>query len=104
MSVGVRDVGEDVDEDLPAARPELLQADAPEHGMQPRADRLGIANRPDAAHGEEARVLDGVFGVLAVADKPQRRREEPRTVALEQHPQSSGIPTARLDGEFPVGR
>src|SRR5262249_6242212 len=92
----VEQVGKRVGQRLAVPSPPLvLHAGTTHDGLKPRTDRFGIANGPDMAHRGKARLLNGVFGIRAVAEEAHRGREEVWPMAFEQESERGAIATSR---------
>lgn len=77
---------------------QVRAADVDQDRDQPAADGGRLAQFVDPSHGDHERVLDGVVGVRAVAEHPDRDRVQARTVPLQQHAQArrvAGLCSAR---------
>lgn len=87
---------------LPAAQ--LLQAAAAQDCLKPGTDRVRITHVVEAPQGDQECLMHRVFGFRGIAEHLHRRREEARTVALQQHAEAAAITAACCNQQLRIRR
>ena len=71
--------------------PQQVEAGVNDNPVQPGGDGRIAAEAISPAEGRDHGVLQGVCGVVGVAERAQRHRPQPITVACEQEPERVSI-------------